>query len=229
VPGIGQACLPGGRDPFGPGDHKIWSTSSITDGSVGRGSRIPVTLISPPVKVLVNGLLQRLGYEQMDSGSPEATASPAPLPETVPELAQGNEAPVFDDLEKLLVSRLSDRLPGPGIPPDINEKARTAFLITAVAPSDDPSRPLARWWRVDPATASLTRGGAHAPDIAPGEWAVAGQAQTWRSVLAGDMNLGTALRHGYITYSVEPSGLTDVLNAPRGDPHAGLLARLLAP
>lgn len=238
VPGISRTCLAAAREKFGPGDHKVWGTSSITSDSVGRGQRIPGELISPVVRTLITGLLEQLGYsrpgqEAPSQVPPEGQANPGtlasvPLAGQAPPSAEGDDA-VLDELEKLLADRLSDRLVTSGSPEGGPELARSPFLITATVPSAGSSRGLARWWRVDPVTSSLTRGGAHAPKIEPQEWTVTGDASTWRSVLSGDLNIGTAIRHGHLRYSEAPSDDSVIPFRLRGDPHAGTLARLLAP
>jgi hypothetical protein len=62
VPGITETIFARQRERSGTGDHKIWNTSSIGSGSVGRGWSIPARLIPPPLLAQVNGLAQQLGY-----------------------------------------------------------------------------------------------------------------------------------------------------------------------
>jgi hypothetical protein len=49
----------------GPGDYKIGSTRELSAGSVGRGKRVPVARIAPPVLERINGLLAKLGYREI--------------------------------------------------------------------------------------------------------------------------------------------------------------------
>ncbi len=49
----------------GPGDYKIGSTRELSAGSVGRGKRVPVARIAPPVLERINGLLAKLGYPEI--------------------------------------------------------------------------------------------------------------------------------------------------------------------
>jgi hypothetical protein len=49
----------------GPGDYKIGSTRKLSADSIGRGKRVPVARIAPPVLERINGLLAKLGYPQM--------------------------------------------------------------------------------------------------------------------------------------------------------------------
>ncbi len=86
---LGEQTAPGLTDtflanrsanPFGPSDHKVWSTSSINTDSIGRGTRLPIEIIPTPVIAMANGLLERLSYEPL-GGSPgrlrPTAASPA--------------------------------------------------------------------------------------------------------------------------------------------------------
>jgi protein-tyrosine sulfotransferase len=50
----------------GPGDYKIEHTRSIHADSVGRGKRVPVTLLPAALLDAVNEQLTKLGYEAMD-------------------------------------------------------------------------------------------------------------------------------------------------------------------
>lgn len=47
----------------GPSDHKIGHTSGVHTDSLGRGKRVPVEMIPPPLLREVNRTLVRLGYE----------------------------------------------------------------------------------------------------------------------------------------------------------------------
>lgn len=66
VSGIGKEVFSREHERFGPADHKIWYTSAISQGSVGRGDSLPVGLIPPPVLDSMNGLLDKLGYVRVD-------------------------------------------------------------------------------------------------------------------------------------------------------------------
>jgi hypothetical protein len=236
VPEISAACLAPGKEAFGPSDHKIWTTSAITPESVGRGSRIPASNIPPPVLAMVNGLLEQLEYPSADMGAPSVpdrgsrgTAGSVTEATPPPDSAGGIE--VLDELDEALADRIgtlrktcneeSGQSPAPGEPP---------FVICATVTAGDSELPLARWWRVDPISVSLTRGERHEPVLGPDQWAVTADARTWRSVLSGDVNLATAFRQGYIRYNrnggtpdSEPTGLPML----RGYPHLAVLAQVL--
>jgi hypothetical protein len=64
----------------GPGDYKIGSTRELSADSIGRGKRVPVARIAPPVLERINGLLAKLGYPHMGENwsvepNSDATAS----------------------------------------------------------------------------------------------------------------------------------------------------------
>jgi hypothetical protein len=237
VPGISRSCLPYGKEPFGPGDHKVWATASIHPDSVGRGTRIPVQLISPPVIATIDGLLKHLGYppirlegqELAGQGERDGTLAVGSSQIREAPSEHDDNAAVLDELEGLLAERLSSHLIDATPRPAPAEAAEASFLIAATVPSGSPGLPLARWWRVEPARASLTRGAPRAPEIKPGEWMITGEARTWRSVLDGDLNMGTALRHGHLRHAGATGRPRDIPSTLRSDPYAAILTRLLAP
>jgi hypothetical protein len=239
VPGISRSCLAPGREEFGPGDHKIWGTASITPDSVGRGSRIPMSLISPAVLTMINGLLEQLGYpladppgpgrpllNEQDDSSPAASIAPVGQ---VPPPPPGDDVAILDELENLLANRLSAGvMQARSLPGGTEEAAGSRFKIAATVPSADGGMPLARWWHVDPVTASLIRG-RDAPVTEPGEWMVTGEAHTWRSILTGSLNIGTAVRRGHLRHSGASDSIRAVPPALRYDHYPVILARLLGP
>ncbi len=239
VPGISQSCLAPGRQEFGPGDHKIWGTSSISPDSVGRGSRIPVSLISPPVLGMINGLLEQLEYPLLDQSRlggavPKRAGDPGPVP-GIPEagpagsLPPGEDLAVLDELENLIASRLSASFEqASSQPAGMGEALGSPFMISAIVPSAGAGMAQGRWWRVDPATASLMRGH-DAPRTEPGQWMVTGDAITWRSILTGSLNIATAMRHGRLRYSGDSADPRAVPLALRYNPRAAILTRLLGP
>jgi hypothetical protein len=244
VPGITSSFLAADRAQFGPGDHKIWSTSGVSSNSVGRGKRIPVQLISPTVLALANGLLERLGYPVLDEHWNEL----APMPVT-PDLTDASAATrgqsaaappdlrsravgaaVLDELEELLAGQAAERLAAPG--PALAEAP--AFNIIATTGPSGTGTILARGWRIDPAAVTIARvdgdgvGGVPAAE-ATGEWGVIGDAQSLWSVLAGQLNLGTAFRQGLLRFTGGHDDDTGTPSPLRADPRSGFLTRLLMP
>jgi hypothetical protein len=61
----------------GPADHTIWYTEAVHDRALGRGARVPPDHVQGPLRSHVNGLLERLGYANVDDawGSGEGDAS----------------------------------------------------------------------------------------------------------------------------------------------------------
>lgn len=62
APGITQECFRTGHETHGPGDHKIWHTSSVTSRSVGRGNAIPARLLPDSLRADIDEVLRMLGY-----------------------------------------------------------------------------------------------------------------------------------------------------------------------
>lgn len=49
----------------GPGDYKVSHTSSVHAQSIGRGKRVPVAMLPPPLLDAVNEKLEALGYNKL--------------------------------------------------------------------------------------------------------------------------------------------------------------------
>lgn len=99
--------------------------------------------------------------------------------------------------------------------------------------------PAARSWRVGlrggriaqvDLVARVDRGGRRGRVGPAGDWGVAGAAEAWLSVLAGQLNFGTAMRQGHLRYT-GPDGSRDT-RAPsplRWDPRTAILTAAFAP
>ena len=252
VPAIASACFAGQREQFGAADHKIWETSSVHADSVGRGVRVPTAAIPAPVITSIKQLQDQLGYTPLDDGwnaSPAAAALagwpvlPDPAPsggppdearEPAAEAADAAAVTVLDELESVLVPRLSERLPEASAPPGPGTAARMSFRIAAAARSQ--GAVLMRYWQVDLDEASISRVTAASP-VTGGDgdagWGVAGDASAWVSVLGGRISLATALRHGRLRLS-EPQAAPEndgmsLPQPPLADPRIPILTRLIAP
>jgi hypothetical protein len=66
VPGITRACFAAAHEGNGPGDEKIWFTSEVSDGSIGRGVRVPTGGLPPPLRQRLNDTLAKLEYRLVD-------------------------------------------------------------------------------------------------------------------------------------------------------------------
>jgi hypothetical protein len=233
LPGISAACLAErGPEHFGPADHKIWWTTGINTDSVGRGWRIPVEALSQPVLALANDLLSRLGYDTIDEGpgrharmaGPGVSRAPADdvgLPASQDHTTPDNEAAVLDQLDELLTARVATRPAGGEL---ADTGVSSAFFITGTVPV--PGGDVAsRSWRVDPEAGRIARAGAVG---SPGEWGVIGSVEAWRCVLAGQLNFGTAMRHGQLRYTDAPADEVQPLPPLRGDSRTRVLTAALA-
>jgi protein-tyrosine sulfotransferase len=61
---------------MGYGDHKIFISDEVSTDSLGRGSVVPVHMLTPPGFTNMNMLLDQLGYEQL---SEDWGSHPSPL------------------------------------------------------------------------------------------------------------------------------------------------------
>jgi hypothetical protein len=66
VPGITDACFQTAHEGGGPGDEKIWFTTGITSGSMGRGVSVPSAALPPPLREAINETLAKLDYRQVN-------------------------------------------------------------------------------------------------------------------------------------------------------------------
>jgi hypothetical protein len=199
VPGITGRCFTGERERFGPADFKIWATSEITSGSVGRGESVPAALIPPPVAVAINELAGKLGYVQIDEewGAAGRSADPR-TPETIKTAAPATDsqsATALASQTRMLEERLHEGLGR------IDERFTTRWgsyaagnflVVSRTATGGSEAR-----WLVDPAARTITECQAGADDA---EWNFLGSAEAWRSVLSGQVNLHVALRRCDLRY-----------------------------
>jgi protein-tyrosine sulfotransferase len=97
------------RATVGPGDYKVAYTSSVHTQSIGRGKRVPVSMIPPPMLDAVNEKLLALGYEALGpswnvrplagtNGSGEADGWSNRLLQLMQDAASRSSAPEATDL-----------------------------------------------------------------------------------------------------------------------------------
>ncbi len=172
---------------FGPGDYKIWSTSTITASSVGRGWSIPARLIAPSVLTRLNDLCDRLGYLKIDenwsTGSAPAdvrTGAPASATRQAPRQAGA----------LLLAERIAAGMQR--LAPSAAQPESALLYVTGPAGAD-------AWWHLDLAEVGLTAGTGARP--ADADWSVTGSALAWEQVLTGAANLAVAFRRGELRYA----------------------------
>jgi len=203
VPGIAQAVFAGDHERYGPGDHKIWHTVTISPDSVGRSDAVPVGLIPPPLLESINGLLEKLGYLTIDEKWGTADMPAGLLTPTDDVTAAHQHEPVPQ--AGVLADRLADGLARVDESFANRWPARTAETFTVVI--RQPNRPCLAVWQVNlgvPSLISDSQPAMDAPDD-PGDggdvaWSMVGTVQAWLEVLAGRLNLSVALRRNELRY-----------------------------
>src|SRR5215472_6722603 len=217
APGLLQACFAAERERDGPSDYKIWHTSRVDTGSVGRGWSIPAALIGPSLTAAINAMAGKLGYLPIDARWGISPVAPDPrLPGTGPGAPQrpasGSE-PVPPGLRTVAAHLLSgldglnDRFARRWEPCSLE-----TFLLTVT--SDDSGAVAARW-RVDlKARAITSAAGLPAGETAGTHWEVTGPIGLWAQVVEGQLNLSVALRRRLLRYR------------DKGDPTPAMLNRI---
>ena len=197
-PGISRRCFSPERERFGPADYKIWHTSKISDKSVGRGWSVPAAMIPPPVAQAMRELTERLGYLPVDEawgtaavpadlrldGRPRADGPPAEMPESA----------VVGDRLRAGLSRIDSEFARRWRP-----CSSESFTVVTMPPPGAGGRRESRW-RVDLADRTIT-GVTPAADASDDTaWDIVGSADAWHAVLAGEANLGVAMRRCELRY-----------------------------
>jgi hypothetical protein len=196
VPGVARACFSSERERFGPADHKIWATTSVSRDSVGRGELVPAGLIPPPVTAAINELAGKLGYLPVDEGwgtpgrptdprVPGTIRRPVPPPRDEPPPGSG---PLLDMLRSR-IQGTDDQFAS-----QWQSRAAGNFLVVSRAPGDGSEAQ----WVVNPATRTITADDKQADSDV--EWSVLGSPETWQEVLNGHVNLYAALRRCDLRY-----------------------------
>lgn len=197
APGVAQSCFSEEREQFGPADYKIWSTSTISGDSVGRGESVPAGLIPPPVAEAINELAAKLGYLPVDTewGTPGRPVDPR-VPETIrhpvasPDPAEGELVPGSGMLLELLRSRLQGA--DERFASRWESHAREKFLFVSRTAAGSEAA-----WLVDLGARSVTMDDGQAHDV---PWSVLGSPETWKAVTSGSLNLHMALRRSEVRY-----------------------------
>jgi hypothetical protein len=198
VPGISARCFSAERERFGPGDHKIWHTSRVTAGSVGRGWSIPAGLIAPQVLVTINDVSAQLGYLPVD-GSWGASEPPADLriPAGDRGIARAGTAPRGEPVSGSLGDRLRAGMELARPQTAARWESHDTETAVAVWIPADPGQP-AEHWLIDlkNRAVAFTTGAAQESS----DWDVIGSAAAWEQVIAGTLNLSAALRGHQLRY-----------------------------
>jgi hypothetical protein len=199
APGVALACFSGERERFGPGDHKIWATSSVSGDSVGRGESVPVGLILPPITAAINELTAKLGYRPVDEewGSPGRPADPRD-PATVnsspppPGLLPGAvPVPGSDALEQWLRSRVA--IAGAQVARRWQSCAADRFVVVSRTVTGGSEAQ----WVVDIASLTVVPDDGLDEDVA---WSLLAAPDTWEAVQDGRENLLSAMRRSEMRY-----------------------------
>jgi hypothetical protein len=202
APGVSRACFSGERERFGPADHKIWCTSAVSSGSVGRGLSVPTGMIAPPVLAGINELAGKLGYLQVDDG----WGTSAPPSDLRVVLGSGGEASGAAGAAEVLAAsahsgELADRLRAGLVSlraGDVGgQEGDPAETFVAVWIPSEPGDP-AEHRLVDLKAETVTLAGSAAQQDS--DWDVVGSAEAWEQVLAGRPNLSVALRSCQLRY-----------------------------
>ena len=204
VPGIAEAVFTREHERFGPADHKIWYTSEISKGSVGRSDSLPVGLISPPILESINGLLDKLGYVRVDESWGTADM-PDSLLVSDDGAGDGTEQveplPGAEELANRLAAGLA-RLDA-GMAARWEAQMAETFAVVIREPHSAP------WVRNVDLSARESSGGGSADrsgaeraeeDGAEADWGVVGTAEAWLRFLDGGLNLSAALRRNELRY-----------------------------
>jgi hypothetical protein len=204
--GITRACFAGQGDITGPGDHKVTVTSRVVTDSVGRGVRVPADLMPRGLLTMMNQLLDRLGYAAVDDGwrhsVPPPALFPGRAPAAVPPAAEPAAVPpaagpapdLLDQVAERISAQVGRRLSVP-LPPAARGAVGPTRRIGVAVYGPGPC-PVTRYWRLD-----LDRGRPTAERFVPVtssprvDWLVTGEARSWLSVLSGEKNVATSLRH----------------------------------
>ena len=195
APGVSESCFSSQRERFGPGDHKIWFTSSITDSSVGRGWAIPIGMIAPPLLATINELCDKLGYVPVDE-SWGTTQPPADLRLGPDRPAPASERPAgtgTSPLGRILAEKVA-ALDGTFADRWVEHALET--VVAVVLP--DRSQRAARYWRIDLGAREVAAASQDAQDAS--DWDMIASAADWDQVLSGRLNLSAALRSCRLRY-----------------------------
>jgi hypothetical protein len=194
VPGIATRCFTAERH-LGPGDYKVLATQNIHQRSIGRGRRVPPQLIAPQTRPQLNNLLTDLGYPLVDQNwRANGTAGSAPVSPSVSQADDPAPGGEFQQLEAALAARVANFGRGARLRGADGESSRM-FTVTAKVPGG----PVSRSWSID-----LDHRTVHPIETAVAEaspqWGAIATADVWRSIIGGDLNVGTALKQGELLY-----------------------------
>jgi hypothetical protein len=229
VPGIAARCFTAERERFGAGDPKIWYTSAISPGSVGRGWSIPAGLIPPQVLDPINELAAKLGYLPVDDGwgtsAPPADprlpaagiTATAPGTHAVQERAVTFPGAEIAPSSGPVYSRLLGKHLQAGVEQAGSEVAAwrepyaSETMVAVWVPAD--SHQPAEHWLIDLKNKVVTFTTSAAQETS--DWDVIGSSSAWEQVMAGALNLATALSSGQLRYCDSQNAASPLAGAAR--------------
>jgi len=196
---VGRACFSGERERFGPADHKIWATSSVSADSVGRGESVPAALIPPQITDAINELAGKLGYRLVDAewGTPgrpsdprdQATVNGSPVSPGL--LPCAVTVPGSDALEQWLRSRVEND--GEQVARRWESCAADRFVVVSRTVTGGSEAQ----WVVDITSRTVVPDDGQEEDVA---WSLLAAPETWQAVQAGRDNLLSVMRRSELRY-----------------------------
>jgi Sulfotransferase family len=201
--GVSRSCFSSQRERFGPGDHKIWYTSEVTADSVGRGWKIPIGMVPPPLLESMNALCSKLGYSQVDGNWGSSPPDPRTLidssnpdqsgsPQLPPSPAEGIAEPRYTSD---LGTRLKAGLAGAGRERAHWEPCAAETMVAVAIPENGDS---AEYWQVSLGSGDAVFSAGSAQENS--DWDIVGSTEAWNKVLSGKLNLSVALRSCELRY-----------------------------
>jgi protein-tyrosine sulfotransferase len=111
VPGITRQCFDAPHEGNGPGDEKIWFTSDVTAGSLGRGARVPTAALPSAVRQAINEALGKLDYRLVngDWNAAVGRLDPRASMAAVSGAANGHTPPGHQEVEAI-TRAISDQI-----------------------------------------------------------------------------------------------------------------------
>lgn len=165
------------RDASGPGDYKVTHTSSVHAASIGRGKRVPVRMIPPPLLEATNEKLAALGYEPL-SQAWNAEPSPSADGASIGNVWSHRLAQLMRDVERA----------------GLSNQAVGSFAV--VAQDYETLR-----WVIDAKSGEVRQGDGEVESV------VTGSAEDLVRLLGDEVNVGVLLRSGRIRHVTAREGI----------------------
>jgi hypothetical protein len=205
VPGITETAFRTAHEGGGPGDEKIWFTTGVTSGSLGRGVSVPAGALPAPLRQSINETLTKLGYRTVDDDwnaatgpiDPRAASSAAALG----RVSANEPSPRSNDELQETVRALAARVQSANdaiwqeISDSWPELAGTTVTLVAQSPGGDQDELLLTFRPARPVGAVGEQAADGDRDHEPRAVMIASPG-TWRSLLDDRTNLVTEITAG---------------------------------